>query len=215
MSVSGALEPDLPRLVGRRLQTEAVKAGKGCSASPNRSRLKGWTWYSRLAVSKLGSLRAKQPSCDGAAVSGPLRNSAYSQAMPARPSSERGALVQGGDALDLVGEAELQVVLQVLADARQLVAHLDAVRLQQLARADAGDLQQLRRADGAGRRGHLAPAARAASAAASQELDAGAAAAVEAQPLGVGAGQDASGWAGAAPAAGSPWRWSSARRASG
>ena len=33
----------LPRLSGLRLQTEAVKAGKSCSGSPNLGRLRGCT----------------------------------------------------------------------------------------------------------------------------------------------------------------------------
>ena len=37
------------------------------------------------------------------------------------------ALVHGLDAVHLVGAADLQVVLQVLADARELVRHRDAV----------------------------------------------------------------------------------------
>ena len=50
------------------------------------------------------------------------------------------------------------MVLQVLADALQLVPHLDAERLQHRARADAGQLHDLRAADGAGRQDHLARA---------------------------------------------------------
>ena len=74
-----------PRLVGRRLQTEAVKAGNGCSGSPKRSRLSGCTWYWRSGVSRDGSLLAKQPSWLGAMVNGPRRNSAYSRPMATRP----------------------------------------------------------------------------------------------------------------------------------
>ena len=40
-----------PRLVGRRLQTLRVIAGKSCSGSPNRSSDSGCTWNSTLAVS--------------------------------------------------------------------------------------------------------------------------------------------------------------------
>ena len=48
-------------------------------------------------------------------------------------------------------QVQLQVVLQVLADARQVVDHRDVEAFQQGARAYAGTLQQLRRGDGAGR----------------------------------------------------------------
>src|SRR3546814_11541321 len=44
---------------------------------------------------------------------------------------------------------DLQVVLQVLADARQVVRDGDALRLQFVGRADAGQQQHLRRVDGA------------------------------------------------------------------
>src|SRR5262249_36575115 len=64
--------------------------------------------------------------------------------------------VHGLDAGDLVGAADLQVVLQVFADAVKRVPHLDAERLQHRAGADARELQDLRRADSAGRQDDLA-----------------------------------------------------------
>src|SRR5689334_816416 len=72
-------------LVGRRLATDAVKAGKGCSGSPNLSRDRGWTWYSRLAVLCEGSERVNPPSCDGAMVSGPVRKNRYSSPIEILP----------------------------------------------------------------------------------------------------------------------------------
>ena len=89
-------------------------------------------------------------------VIGPRRVSTYCAAKPARCSQALEALVHGLHARHLVGAADLQVVLQVLADARELVRHLDAERLQHRARPDARELQDLRRADGAGRQDHLA-----------------------------------------------------------
>ena len=60
-------------------------------------------------------------------------------------------------ALDLVDQAQLQMVLQVAADARQLVARRRCPsRCSSVARPDAGELQELRRADGAGGQHDLA-----------------------------------------------------------
>ncbi len=49
------------------------------------------------------------------------------------------------------------MVLQIVADARQLVHHLDAVRAQVPGRADARELEELRRVDGAAGEHDLAP----------------------------------------------------------
>src|SRR4051794_37580320 len=68
----------VPRLVGFRLQTLAVNAGKGCSGSPNASSDSGCTWYSMLGHGWSGELRVNAPSCDGAMLIGPVRNIAYS-----------------------------------------------------------------------------------------------------------------------------------------
>ena len=53
---------------------------------------------------------------------------------------------------------DVDVVVQVRADAGQVVAHLDAEGAQMLGRADAGEHQQLRRLQRAGREQHLARA---------------------------------------------------------
>ncbi|MCY1454259.1 hypothetical protein D9M71_713110 [compost metagenome] len=63
-----------PRLAGRRLHTEAVKAGNGCSGSPKRSSDSGCTWYCRLAVACSGPERTNAPNWLGAIASGPLRS---------------------------------------------------------------------------------------------------------------------------------------------
>ena len=81
------------------------------------------------------------------------------------------------------------MVLQIAADARQLMAHRDAQALQHVARPDAGELQELRRADGAGGEDDLGPRGRGFRPVAPAEGDAGAAAAVEQKGLGLRAGE--------------------------
>ena len=58
--------------------------------------------------------------------------------------------VEFGDDIDI------HVIVQVLADAGQVVDHLDAVFAEMRGRADAGQHQQFGRADGAGGDDHLA-----------------------------------------------------------
>src|SRR5258708_2250044 len=76
----------VPREVGRRLHTEGVMAGTGCSASPNFSSDSGCTCHSMLGVASDGSLFANAPSCDGGIVSGPVLKRRYSSAMAALPN---------------------------------------------------------------------------------------------------------------------------------
>ena len=78
----------VPRLVGFRLHTLAVKAGKGCSGSPKASSERGCTWYSMLGHSNCGPLRVKAPSCEGAMLIGPVRNIAYSAPIFSLPHHE-------------------------------------------------------------------------------------------------------------------------------
>src|SRR5690606_4712295 len=66
------------------------------------------------------------------------------------------AAVQRASVADLVDAANLEMVVQVLADARQVVHDGDATLGEQRARADARQLQQLRRADRSGRKHDLA-----------------------------------------------------------
>ena len=141
----------VPRLVGFRLHTLAVKAGKLCSGSPKASSDSGCTWYSRFGHSCVG--RAAR---EGAELRGrhAHRAAALQQVFEAdlRLAEQRGGQhVERRRAVDLVDRADLQVVLQVGADARQVGHHLDAVLLQQVGRADARQLQDLRRADAAAR----------------------------------------------------------------
>src|SRR5439155_7602876 len=87
-----------------------------------------------------------------------LRNIEQPLPQPAKPA---GALVEGhAVTADAPLHARRPVVAQVLADAGQVVAHLDAELLQALPLADARELQQLRGRNGAGRDDHLAGRAR-------------------------------------------------------
>src|SRR5205823_6846616 len=58
---------------------------------------------------------------------------------------ERDALRAAGD------DADLQVILQIIADAGGIQHDIDAVAFEQVGRPDAGELQQLRRIVGAAR----------------------------------------------------------------
>src|SRR6478672_8551501 len=78
----------VPRLVGLRLHTLAVNAGKLCSGSPNASSDRGCTWYSMLGQGCSGLLRGNAPNCDGAMLIGPLRLAAYSRPILALRQSE-------------------------------------------------------------------------------------------------------------------------------
>src|SRR5437868_1065230 len=93
-SKRGLLMRTLPRLVGLRLQTLAVKAGKLCSGSPKASSESGCTWYSRFGHSYAGELRVKAPSCEGAMLIGPLRLKRYSIPIFALPYSEEASTLR-------------------------------------------------------------------------------------------------------------------------
>ena len=54
------------------------------------------------------------------------------------------------------GHDEIEMILEVAADAGQLMQHADAMDGELIGRADAGQLQQLRRAERAGRQDDLA-----------------------------------------------------------
>src|SRR5512139_4199780 len=96
-----------PREVGRRLHTLAVNAGKGCSGSPNLSSESGCTWNSMFGVACSGDERANAPICDGAIVSGPVRNSADSSAILALPAHEFASVFEGKHVLHLERHAQL------------------------------------------------------------------------------------------------------------
>src|SRR6185295_14969806 len=67
-----------------------------------------------------------------------------------------GKLIESQRIADLVDQAELQVILQVLADAGRLPDDIDTETAEPFAAADPRQLQQLRRADGAGGENDLA-----------------------------------------------------------
>ena len=72
---------------------------------------------------------------------------------PDRRLAEQAArlLVEGRHAADLVGHAQLQMVLQVFPDPSHLVQHVDAGPTKDIAPADTGKFEDVRRADRAGR----------------------------------------------------------------
>src|SRR5580693_6218627 len=73
------------------------------------------------------------------------------------PQPASGDLVQGVGSPRTIDDARVEVILQVLADPRQIVHHGDAVLLQQLPTPDPGKLQQLRRVDRATGEQYLMP----------------------------------------------------------
>ena len=124
-------------------------------------------------------------------------------------------LVQRPGVLDLVDQAQLQMVLEVGADAFERVDHRDAVLLEQLAGADARELEELRRADRARGKQQLAAHRRVGLAAVLPEAQPDRAPALERDPGRLGAGQHLEVRARHAPGARTPWPCSSARRAAG
>src|SRR3546814_12308883 len=107
-----------PRLDGCRLHTDAVNAGKSCSASPNFSSDKGCTWYSRLARDCLSSERANAPICDGAMVSGPRFCNTYCRPILALPHKDPAMVFSVFAPPHPIDKAQLQMILQIFADAR-------------------------------------------------------------------------------------------------
>src|ERR1700741_4520984 len=90
-----------PRLVGLRLHTLAVNAGKLCSGSPKASSDSGCTWYCRFGHSWSGELRVNAPSCEGAMLIGPLRLSMYSSPILALPNIDEASTLSVGAPLIL------------------------------------------------------------------------------------------------------------------
>ena len=86
--------------------------------------------------------------------------------------------------------AQLQMVLQVRADARHVADHGDAVLRQQARRAKAGELQHLHRADAARGEDHLGPRAGGLDLTALQVFDADGAAIRDDHAAGLGVGFD-------------------------
>ena len=136
-----------PRESGRRLQTLGVMAGNVCSGSPNLSSDSGCTCHSMFAVglariapaecAKLGRRHRERPGLE------------YRILERHRRFSEQAvrALVQRRGVLHLVLHPDLQMVVQVRADAGEIVDRRDAARRDERRRAHARELQQLRRSD--------------------------------------------------------------------
>ena len=100
-----------------RLRVQVAHAGgegvARCSGSPKASSDSGCTWYSTFGHSCSADERVKQPSCDGAMLIGPLRDSRYCKPICALPNQRVGQRVERAHALHREHGADLQVVLQV------------------------------------------------------------------------------------------------------
>ena len=158
----------------------------------------------------------KPPICDGAMVIGPRRSRAYSSAMPALPARLLARDVQRRQAGDLEDHPQLQVILQVLADAGQRVCN---AAMPWLASRDGSPMP-----DSCSRCGEFtAPAARITSrpartvliAPSMAQLDAGNAAALDDKPQRLGAGPQRQVRRARAPASGSRAPPTSAGRGAG
>ena len=97
-----------------------------------------------LAWFRPGSDRVNAPSWLGAALIGPVRRSAYSSAIAALPRQVAAISFSVPAARHLVDAPDLQVVLQVAADRRQIRHHLDPVLPEQRPRPQPRELQELR-----------------------------------------------------------------------
>ena len=194
----------LPTEVGRRLQTETVIAGKGCSGSPSRSVDKGWTWYSRSGVSRSGPDFVNMPNWLGAIDIGPLRVSAYCRAMRALPNRLPAMSFSVGRSAHLEDGADLEVVLQVLAHAGQVMRDGNSESGQTIGLSDPGQLQEFRAVDGPGGKDDLGPSAGAEGGVVGQPFHTGCAATIKRDPLHQRMGHDAAGCRAAWRAAGSP-----------
>ena len=97
---------------------------------------------------RAGSPIANAPASATLLVPGPVPNSRNCSATPigARPRFLPSSVLPVGRAAD---DVDVEMILQVLADAGQIVRHRDAERAQFLGRPDAGEQQKLRRVDGA------------------------------------------------------------------
>ena len=113
------------------------------------------------------------------------------QRLAHQPQPARGVVVGVALGTDQPAGARRVMVAQVLADAGQRAAHLDAERLQPLGLADARQLEQLRAVDRAGADHDIARRRRLVHRAVHRIAHAGAARAVEDQALGQRLGHDA------------------------
>ena len=109
----------------------------------------------QVGVLQLRAAAGERPQLRGRHAHGP---GAVQQVFPANaqlaPAGGRQS-VEGGGIADFVDRANLQMVLQVGANAGQVVHHRNALGVQQIGRANARQLQQLGRVDGARAHDHL------------------------------------------------------------
>jgi hypothetical protein len=108
-----------------------------------------WNWRSGRSTS--GSLRTKPPASAKFVVSMPLRPTApFEDASQQVDRAAQRQAEQVGEVRRVEDGDDVDVIVQVAADAGQVVADVDAERAQVLARADARQHQQLRRLQRAG-----------------------------------------------------------------
>ena len=153
-------------------------------------------------------------------MSGPVLNSAYSSAIAAFPNRLFARSFSVRVLLHFVLHSDLKMVVQIFADAGEIVDGSDAIGGEQRRRTNARKLQQLRRSDAAGRENRFtAPPARSighrVDGANSTPSARNARSHVDAHALDECVCDDRQSSAAKAPGAEMPWLRSTARRASG
>ena len=145
----------LPRDVGRRLHTLAVKASNTCSGSPNLCSDSGCTWYSRSGRSPRRTNARTRPAAMATCTSARCAATRTRARSPSLPSTLPRPRVQRARVADLRDGAQLQMVLQILADAGKGCTTSMPQAASTSGCADAGELEKLRRIDRAGRQDHF------------------------------------------------------------
>jgi hypothetical protein len=146
----------------------------GAAARRRRPATSGCTWYCTFGQRWRSDERVKAAQLRRRHAHRPAAQQQVFQADHRLAPQRVRHRVERLHAVDAEHGADLQVVLQVLADAGVVQPRRDACGLQHLHRADARQLQDLRRADGASAQHHLAPAVQRLrrAAAAGHDLDA-------------------------------------------
>ena len=111
-------------------------------------------------VLQIGVLQLRAAACESAQLRGCHAHGAgaVQQVFPANTQLAKargGQGVERGGIADFVDRANLQMVLQIGADARQVMHHRNAFGMQYIGRANARQLQQLGRVDGPGADNHF------------------------------------------------------------
>ncbi len=149
-AAAGSLPDNLtePRERGRRKAEFSVTPGFFSFSTPASmpEPKPRWNWMSGCARGRIGI-----PEAAGLEEAGGHRPFLEQQILQAGPGRavELCVIVVGEVARAFGDDEEVEMVLQVLADAGQVVHRLDADRLQMIGRADAGEHQEFWRADGA------------------------------------------------------------------